>query len=683
MLGLNKVFFFSGEYRDIIGENIPWQKLGYQTFDDFVNTNPHLCRLEVKGDGTVWVHAVPTEETQHIRNLVSMQKNKKRASAKPKPARRPLNAQKWSPPTTTPMNGVGSGQSQSGRSLSNNKSYNSQGGSQLAPNQMSGIQYNRRYPQSGGSGRFAGGGNSPSANGKGDYTRTFPSQTQKLRNPNMGHNNIQNTQYNVRSPKQQFGMGQPHVVNNSNRRNTSSMSANNITSINNNHNRQSTSSNKIVNGNQIGIKSFPTNYSTNTGSRNNYDSLQSNTKTNYEQYKPLIQEYFHKHALGPLEYKTATFETKVNGPGGSQGAKNFRTSKLIKRYISTVKVHDKNYQTFPEDFGTSEAAEEAAAKLACIQLNINKTTLSMPEGNLNDKKSKGTNAEQKQPSLESATISNLTSNDTDFGEWFSPTDANNGSAIKEPNDIEELDMVKFIDRIIELVGKRSNGVWSTQIDVEYSQTFDDILPDKWPDKIENIEYGKKRLRVDRPIPGRCIILPNLEYSPSEGSSKISVDGKHIRDQAESSDSPSKQMQEKNRDVPGISASVPVTTMKTGLSQLSDVLPKAILAKESSESVRVSGNNVKSQIKPPGLQIPEEELWDIYVTHVHSTMNVCLRLLGEEYSTRFDDLVTNMELHYFNVDTMPSVSIPTVGKLYAAKVDSEWHRVEITSVCKYL
>ena len=683
MLVFNKSFLFSGEYRDIIGENIPWQKLGYQTFDDFVNRNPQLCRLEVKGDGTVWVHAVPNAETQHIRNLVSMQKNKKRASAKPKPARRPLNTQKWSPPTTTPMNGVGSGQSQSGWSLSSNKSNNSLGGSQVAPNRMSGVQYNRRYPQSGGSGRFAGGGYSPSTSGKGDNTRTFPGHTQKLRNPNMGYNNIQNTQYNVRPPKQQFGTGQQHVVNNSNRRTTSSIGGNNITSNNNMPNRQGTSSNKTVHGNQIGIKSFPTSYSANNGSRNNNNSLQTNSKTNNEQYKPLIQEYFHKHALGPLEYKTATFETKVSGPGGSQGAKNFKMSKLMKRYISTVKVHEKNYQTFPEDFGTSEAAEEAAAKLACIQLNINKTTLSMTECNINDKKSKGTNNEQKQPSSESTTISNHASSDTDFGEWFSPTDANNGTAIKGPNDIDELDMVKFIDRIIELVGKRSNGVWSTQIDVEYSKTFHDILPDKWPDKIENIEYGKKRLRVDRPIPGRCIILPNLEYNPSEGTSEIAVDVKQIRDQAESSDLPSKQMHEQNRHVPGINASVSVTTMKTDLSKFSDVPPEAILAKVSSESVHVSGNHAKSQIKPPGLQIPEEELWDVYITHVHSTMNVCLRLLGDEYSTRFDDLVTNMELHYFNADTLPSVSSPTVGKLYAAKVDSEWHRVEITSVCKYL
>ena len=93
-------------------------------------------------------------------------------------------------------------------------------------------------------------------------------------------------------------------------------------------------------------------------------------------------------------------------------------------------------------------------------------------------------------------------------------------------------------------------------------------------------------------------------------------------------------------------------------------------------------NSTIQTKPPALELPDEELWDVYVTHVHSTMNVCLRLLGDEYSARFDDLVTNMELHYFNTDKMPSVFNPTVGKLYAAKVDGEWHRIEVTGVSEY-
>ena len=100
---------------------------------------------------------------------------------------------------------------------------------------------------------------------------------------------------------------------------------------------------------------------------------------------------------------------------------------------------------------------------------------------------------------------------------------------------------------------------------------------------------------------------------------------------------------------------------------------------NTKSVPSPGYDIQKQNKPPSLLMPEEELWDVYVTHVHSTMNVCLRLLGDEYSAKFDDLVTNMELHYFNADTMPSVLVPTVGKLYAAKVDGEWHRVEVTNV----
>ena len=54
----------------------------------------------------------------------------------------------------------------------------------------------------------------------------------------------------------------------------------------------------------------------------------------------------------------------------------------------------------------------------------------------------------------------------------------------------------------ELVGKRSNGVWSTQIDVEYKKKYNRNLPDKWPDKIEASDEASKKLRVDKPIADR-------------------------------------------------------------------------------------------------------------------------------------------------------------------------------------
>ena len=683
------MFAVSEEYKDIIGENIPWRKLGYSTFDDFVKKNRQLFRIDIKGDGSVWVHAVPTEETQHIRNMVSMQKYKKRASTKPKPARRPLNTQRWSPPTPTmPIVGFNSTQAQSGRQPGNNKSHSSNSISHMAGNRISGVQYNRRFPQSGGSGRFSGGGHSSSSPiGKAEYPRPFPGQAQKLRVPTMGYSTNQNNQHNVRASKQMPGMVQHG---NSNRRNINSMSNNANMNMNSMTNKQNQPSNRLTNGNHTVVKSFPANYNVNNVSRNN-NNVSHNSKTNYEQYKPLLQEYFDKNNLGELEYKTASLESKVSGPSGNQNGKNFKTSKSMKRYISTVKVNEKNYQTFPQDFATSEAAEEAAAKLACIQLNVSKATL-LEESGSNDKNDKGAIHNIKNlSSIENASNSTSRSDDTDFGEWIPPTNDKKENALTGLNAVKEIDMIKYIDRIIQLVGARSNGVWSTQIDVEYSQIFHDTLPDKWPDEIERMEYGQKRLRVDRPIPGRCIILPNLEFNVAVTSSDLPIGNQNKLNPDKASNSISKDIIQENLHVTTIK---PLSSVKTPLSSISTTLPPPkkdlsnlynippplITSAANSTLKAAHGGNAKVQQKPPSLRMPDEELWDVYVTHVHSTMNVCLRLLGDGYSARFDDLVTNMELHYFNADAMPSVFSPTVGKLYAAKVDGEWHRVEVTNVC---
>ena len=587
-----------------------------------------------------------------------MQKSKKRASAKPKPARRPLNAEKWSPPSpANAMSGIAPSHHVQGKQVMNNRFTNGTGLSQISGNRINGVQYNRRFPQSGGSGRFANVGSSANFS-KSDYARPYSNQAQKLRTPNTNQNMTQNMQQNNRNYKQQMGAMPQYPANNLNKRNGPYIqNVPNHQNMNIAPGRQAMTPNKQMNGNQVGIKNFQPNYNNNSN-RNNISAI-NNSRGNYEQYRPLLQEYFSKNNLGSLEYKTATLETKVSGPNNNQGAKSFKTSKLMKRFISTVKVHDKNYQTFPQDFPTSDAAEEAAAKLACIQLDINKASLGT-SGEINSNKC--------EPMTSQATsanpISSAIGNDTDFGDWMPPTkDTENVSS--DSNDTEELKMIQYIDRIIQLVGKRSNGVWSTQIDVEYSQTFKDRLPDNWPDKIEKIDYGSKRLRIDRPIPGRCIILPNLEFTVSR----------------ELSDSSSNKANGQNSEI--TSAFEKEQATKSPSSSMSEDKnfshQKTSLLAVNSKSIHVPSSDVKNQNKPPKLSMPEEELWDVYVTHVHSTMNVCLRLLGDEYSSKFDDLVTNMELHYFNSDTMPSVLDPTVGKLYAAKVDGEWHRVEVTNV----
>ena len=602
-----------------------------------------------------------------------MQKYKKRASDKPKPARKPLHAEKWSPPTTVNFTALKTTPLQTGKHSGNTRSGNGINSTHGSSSRISGAQYNRRYPQSGGSGRFAGGGQSSPAIKKHEQTRPPSSQAQTLRIPNMSYNNNQNNQH-VRVPKQQSTLMQNGHIN-SNRRNAPTSNGNVNFNMSNMPYRQGPISNSLN-----GSRNSNVNYDMSTSSRNDHMP-----KLTHDQYKVLLQEYFNKQNLGVIEFKTAMMESKVSS--SIQGTKNYKSSKPMKRYISTVKVNGKNYQTFPEDFATSEAAEEAAAKLACIQLNINESTV-FSDGDTTNKHVQVMTEDTTK--FDSVTKSPLRPNDTDFGEWMSPANDHKTNSQNDLNDTNENNMHKYVDRILKLVGARTNGVWSTQIDKEYSQGFDDKLPDKWPDKIEKLEYGQMRLRVDRPIPGRCIILPNLEYKLPE----ISKDSDHVI-HTYSTGKNSKSTSPEN--VPGKgptsirnTSSSPIQNLNLDISTSLTPSPEIKANAQNLVATKVAcerpspGSILNStiQTKPPALELPDEELWDVYVTHVHSTMNVCLRLLGDEYSARFDDLVTNMELHYFNTDKMPSVFNPTVGKLYAAKVDGEWHRIEVTGVSEY-
>ena len=602
-----------------------------------------------------------------------MQKYKKRASDKPKPARKPLHAEKWSPPTTVNFTALKTTPLQTGKHSGNTRSGNGINSTHGSSSRISGAQYNRRYPQSGGSGRFAGGGQSSPAIKKHEQTRPPSSQAQTLRIPNMSYNNNQNNQH-VRVPKQQSTLMQNGHIN-SNRRNAPTSNGNVNFNMSNMPYRQGPISNSLN-----GSRNSNVNYDMSTSSRNDHMP-----KLTHDQYKVLLQEYFNKQNLGVIEFKTAMMESKVSS--SIQGTKNYKSSKPMKRYISTVKVNGKNYQTFPEDFATSEAAEEAAAKLACIQLNINESTV-FSDGDTTNKHVQVMTEDTTK--FDSVTKSPLRPNDTDFGEWISPANDHKTNSQNDLNDTNENNMHKYVDRILKLVGARTNGVWSTQIDKEYSQGFDDKLPDKWPDKIEKLEYGQMRLRVDRPIPGRCIILPNLEYKLPE----ISKDSDHVI-QTYSTGKNSKSTSPENVPEKGPTSmrntsSSPIQNLNLDISTSLTPSPEIKSTAQNLLATKVAcerpspGSILNStiQTKPPALELPDEELWDVYVTHVHSTMNVCLRLLGDEYSARFDDLVTNMELHYFNTDKMPSVFNPTVGKLYAAKVDGEWHRIEVTGVSEY-
>ena len=124
-----------------------------------------------------------------------------------------------------------------------------------------------------------------------------------------------------------------------------------------------------------------------------------------------------------------------------------------------------SFQTYPTEYNTEKEAEEAAAKLACDKLNL--------VGN--------------QP---------LTS-----------------PPVPMASPVADVGIDVLIDRVVDLVANRSNGVWSTRIELEYNQKFGQALPPHWSERIETYQTRdtvKKRIHIERPIQDRCIIMPFIE-----------------------------------------------------------------------------------------------------------------------------------------------------------------------------
>ena len=99
------------DYRDLVGEGIPYRRLGYETLENFLNSVPDVCKISRRPTGEVVVSAVADETTRHIQELVSRQTSKSKKKTKPKrPTRKPLQqSTHWDPPQQTQQRVGGSG----------------------------------------------------------------------------------------------------------------------------------------------------------------------------------------------------------------------------------------------------------------------------------------------------------------------------------------------------------------------------------------------------------------------------------------------------------------------------------------------------------------------------------------------------------------------------------------------
>lgn len=101
------------------------------------------------------------------------------------------------------------------------------------------------------------------------------------------------------------------------------------------------------------------------------------------------------------------------------------------RFLATITVDNVQYKTYPQTYATKEEAEEAVSELAIKKLGV--------------------------------------------------TDLNIEPALKISKDL-----FIYTERVTDILGERSNGVWSHQVESEYSEKFNEKLPVNWVEKLQEI-----------------------------------------------------------------------------------------------------------------------------------------------------------------------------------------------------
>lgn len=57
---------FTGEYRNMVGDSIPYRNFGFNSLHDFLDDAKHICKVGFGPDGAPIVRSVSSEETFHI-----------------------------------------------------------------------------------------------------------------------------------------------------------------------------------------------------------------------------------------------------------------------------------------------------------------------------------------------------------------------------------------------------------------------------------------------------------------------------------------------------------------------------------------------------------------------------------------------------------------------------------------
>nr|XP_027221804.1 tudor domain-containing protein 7-like isoform X7 [Penaeus vannamei] len=262
-----------------------------------------------------------------------------------------------------------------------------------------------------------------------------------------------------------------------------------------------------------------------------------------------------------------------------------------------------------------------------------------------------------------------------------------------------------VPRVKELLAEQNSDIlWWVHVRELYQNRYQEILPENW---IKSVDQNKSGIRLENPCQDRWTVRLAQQKNESRPPRTTSVPNyldQHLCAKPQPLRQPSaeasqvydefrqhivnEQLQQQlvQQQQPPLQQPQELQYEKKEFNERRLFVPKG--KEVSCTEVMTALGNLHvgkaegSQQEPsqiPPLELPNSNYWDIYVTYIQDFNNIKFRLIGDQYSNAYDDLVTDMELYYMEEKNLSPVSETIVGKVYAASYDESWFRVQVLSI----
>ncbi|XP_071502487.1 tudor domain-containing protein 7B-like [Diadema antillarum] len=259
------------------------------------------------------------------------------------------------------------------------------------------------------------------------------------------------------------------------------------------------------------------------------------------------------------------------------------------------------------------------------------------------------------------------SSGTESVDW---TEGRNGKTSpgppEQPNQPPPVDD-KVVSWVNEVLADKSVGLWLSGLKKLYREEFKKEMDDDLVDRLSRLSLWTAD---EIPMSNDSILYPKRQMEETE--SILTAD---LRQRAAARSSSHRCIMPAPPPTPS-----PPSYLVHSDKILYPNLRVEVSNKPSSGRTRRNVSSVPSdELSVPALVLPEDELWDVYVSYVINVMDFYCIIVGEEYSERLCLMEDEMREFYQSDYSPPLEEEPVPNGLYAAQLSDDWLRVCVIAV----